>query len=108
MFFRNTISIATEELTVNIFTSQMCLSTVPNNPSTLIRQVCARSCPATNRFFSIWKENFVVRHYSGFVEYSVSDLLSKNTDKVSEKRQDDAKSFSSHFASNKVKKIEIL
>ncbi|XP_071571220.1 uncharacterized protein [Temnothorax nylanderi] len=62
--------------------NDMCLSTVSNNWSTLIRQVCAKSCPVTRRFLNVKNENFVVRHYGGAVEYSVRDLLSKNTDKI--------------------------
>ncbi|KAL0127030.1 hypothetical protein PUN28_005397 [Cardiocondyla obscurior] len=62
--------------------NDMCLSTIPNNSSTLISHVCARSCPTTRRFLNVINENFIVRHYSGTVEYSASNLFSKNTDKI--------------------------
>lgn len=62
--------------------NDMCLSTVPSNSTTLIRQVCAKSCPATRQFLTVRNDNFIVRHYGGAVEYSVCDLLSKNTDKI--------------------------
>ncbi|KYN37722.1 Myosin-XIX [Trachymyrmex septentrionalis] len=62
--------------------NDMCLSTVPNSSSTLIRQVNAKNCPATRRFLNIRKENFVIQHYCGTVQYSAYDLLSKNTDKI--------------------------
>jgi len=78
------ISVNTGELTMNIFASQMCLSTVPNSLSTLIRQVNAKNCFATRRFLNVRKENFVIQHYCGTVQYSAYDLLSKNTDKVNQ------------------------
>ncbi|XP_018394214.1 PREDICTED: myosin ID heavy chain-like [Cyphomyrmex costatus] len=62
--------------------NDMCLSTVPNNSSTLIHQVNIKNCPATRRFLNVKKENFVIHHYSATVEYSACDLLSKNTDKI--------------------------
>ncbi|XP_018378316.1 PREDICTED: myosin-1-like [Trachymyrmex cornetzi] len=62
--------------------NDMCLSTVSNSSSTLIRQVNAKNCPATRRFLNVRKENFVIQHYCGTVQYSAYDLLSKNTDKI--------------------------
>ncbi|EGI69530.1 Myosin-1 [Acromyrmex echinatior] len=62
--------------------NDMCLSTVPNSSSTLIRQVNAKNCSATRRFLNVRKENFVIQHYCGTVQYSAYDLLSKNTDKI--------------------------
>ncbi|KYQ51040.1 Myosin-1 [Trachymyrmex zeteki] len=62
--------------------NDMCLSTVSNNLSTLIRQVSTKNCPATRRFLNVRKENFVIQHYCGTVQYSAYDLLSKNTDKI--------------------------
>ncbi|CAL1679149.1 unnamed protein product [Lasius platythorax] len=62
--------------------NDVCLSTVPSDSATLIRQVCANGCPETRRFLKVRQENFVVQHYAGAVEYSVNDLLSKNIDKI--------------------------
>lgn len=70
------------KLTDSIFALQVCLSTVPCNSSTLIRQVNAASYPATRRFLSVKNDSFVIQHYAGAVEYSADDLLSKNNDKV--------------------------
>ncbi|XP_018054697.1 PREDICTED: myosin-1-like [Atta colombica] len=62
--------------------NDICLSIVPNSSSTLIRQVNAKNCSATRRFLNVRKENFVIQHYCGTVQYSAYDLLSKNTDKI--------------------------
>ncbi|XP_050453945.1 uncharacterized protein LOC126852803 [Cataglyphis hispanica] len=62
--------------------NDICLSTVQSDLSTLIQQIYANGCPETKRFLKVRNENFVIQHYSGAVEYSVNDLLSKNIDKI--------------------------
>lgn len=71
-----------------------------------MRQVCAKSCPATRKFLNVRNENFVVRHYNDAVEYSACDLLSKNTDKVSEWQI--MQTVCRPCMWNKVKRIEVF
>ncbi|XP_039302483.1 myosin-K heavy chain isoform X2 [Solenopsis invicta] len=78
----NTIEIYLFATLNDVIVLKLCLSTISNDSSTLIRQICAKSCPATRRYLNVRNENFVVRHYCDIVKYSAYELCSKNTDKI--------------------------
>ncbi|XP_020282946.1 myosin-1-like isoform X2 [Pseudomyrmex gracilis] len=62
--------------------NDICLSIPSSDSSMLMRYVDARTCSSTRRFLYTKNEKFVIHHYASVVEYSASDILANNIDKI--------------------------
>ncbi|XP_031835481.2 unconventional myosin-XIX isoform X1 [Nomia melanderi] len=83
----HTINVYKERLTILEETLFLTLNDVSQSPivmdiPTITQLVYTKLYSKQNKFLSIKEGNFIVRHYSYPVAYSIEDLLSKNTDKV--------------------------